>query len=285
MKRKLILWSVCLAALFISVQIVKAEEETQKEATEVVASESNKEVPSELVKEKTVKEESSKKPVKVVEEDVEEPGFIQIIKTKIIDGGVAFMSIVLLCLILGLTVSIEKVIVLNLSSTNITVLLGKLKAAIMENGLNGARETAAVEQGPVASVIAQALLRSDEGSDAIEKSIESYGSAEVTKLERGMSWIALFISLAPMFGFLGTVIGMISAFGTIKNSADIKIAEIAGGIETALLTTAAGLVVAAILQIFYNYCQAKIEDLTSQLEDGSNGFMNLVVTNNKVNKN
>lgn len=284
MKRKLILWSVCLAALFVSVQFVKAEEQPKTEATEVVADKTPATETQTEAQDEAPTKEANKEEVAAALADAEEPGFVQIIKTKIIDGGVAFMSIVLLCLILGLTVSIEKVIVLNLSSTNITTLLAKLKAAIVENGLNGARETAAVEQGPVASVIAQALLRSDEGSDAIEKSIESYGSAEVTKLERGMSWIALFISLAPMFGFLGTVIGMISAFGTIKNSADIKIAEIAGGIETALLTTAAGLVVAAILQIFYNYCQAKIEDLTSQLEDGSNGFMNLVVTNNKVNK-
>ena len=194
------------------------------------------------------------------------------------------MSIVLLCLILGLTVAIEKVIVLNLSSSNVSQLLEKLKNAFQSGGYDGARAAAAVEQGPVASVIAQSLLRSDDGTEAIEKSVEAYGSAEVTKLERGMSWIGLFISLAPMFGFLGTVIGMISAFGTIKNSADIKIAEIAGGIETALLTTAAGLVVAAILQVFYNYCQAKIEDLTSQLEDGTNGFMNLVVTHEKLNK-
>ncbi|MFT4898789.1 MAG: biopolymer transport protein ExbB [Flavobacteriales bacterium] len=279
MKRKLIFWTVCLTFLFVGVQVVKAEEQT---LTEKVTVDSTK---STVVKKvATAFDDAEVKEQVSINDLQEEPGFIQIIKTKIIDGGVAFMSIVLLCLILGLTVSIEKVIVLNLSSTNINSLLEKLKLAIVKGGLNEARKTASVEQGPVASVIAQALLRSDEGSDAIEKSIESYGSAEVTKLERGMSWIALFISLAPMFGFLGTVIGMISAFGTIKNSADIKIAEIAGGIETALLTTAAGLVVAAILQIFYNYCQAKIEDLTSQLEDGSNGFMNLVVTNNKVNK-
>jgi biopolymer transport protein ExbB len=279
MKRKLIFWTVCLTFLFVGVQVVKAEEQT---LTQKVTVDSTK---STVVKKvATAFDDAEVKEQVSINDLQEEPGFIQIIKTKIIDGGVAFMSIVLLCLILGLTVSIEKVIVLNLSSTNINSLLEKLKLAIVKGGLNEARKTASVEQGPVASVIAQALLRSDEGSDAIEKSIESYGSAEVTKLERGMSWIALFISLAPMFGFLGTVIGMISAFGTIKNSADIKIAEIAGGIETALLTTAAGLVVAAILQIFYNYCQAKIEDLTSQLEDGSNGFMNLVVTNNKVNK-
>lgn len=280
MKSKLILWTVCIAALFVGIQFVKAEEVPSEIKTEIKAEAIDSASNTAVATEKKEAAASTETTPAIAE--IEEPGFIQIIKTKIIDGGVGFMSIVLLCLILGLTVSIEKVIVLNLSSTNITSLLEKLKSAIVDGGLNKARETAAVEQGPVASVIAQALLRSDEGSDAIEKSIESYGSAEVTKLERGMSWIALFISLAPMFGFLGTVIGMISAFGTIKNSADIKIAEIAGGIETALLTTAAGLVVAAILQIFYNYCQAKIEDLTSQLEDGSNGFMNLVVTNNKV---
>lgn len=271
MKRKLILWTVSLVVILVGVQVLQAEEPTQVAAETVQVDSASTPGASETT--------PATKDVKV---DKEEPGFVQIIKTKIIDGGVAFMSIVLLCLILGLTVAIEKVIVLNLSSTNIANLLEKLKVAIAKGGYDEARTTAAVEQGPVASVIAQALLRSDDGAEAIEKSIEAYGSAEVTKLERGMSWIALFISLAPMFGFLGTVIGMISAFGTIKNSADIKIAEIAGGIETALLTTAAGLVVAAILQVFYNYCQAKIEDLTSQLEDGSNGFMNLVVTHNKV---
>lgn len=275
MKRKLILWTVCFAALIIGIQVVKAEPVIENKQDVAVTDTVNGAENSAGVEEK--KEEVAST-VNIAEV---EPGFVQIIKTKIIDGGVAFMSIVLLCLILGLTVSIEKVIVLNLSSTNINNLLDKLKGAIVSGGLEEVRTTAATQQGPVASVIAQALLRSDEGNDAIEKSIESYGSAEVTKLERGMSWIALFISLAPMFGFLGTVIGMISAFGTIKNSADIKIAEIAGGIETALLTTAAGLVVAAILQIFYNYCQSKIEDLTSQLEDGSNGFMNLIITHEK----
>lgn len=213
-----------------------------------------------------------------------DPTFTQVIKGKIIDGGVEFMSIVLICLILGLTVAIEKVITLNLSSTNVNSLLKKLKKAIKSGDLDHARETAASEKGPVASVIAQALIRNDEGLSGMEKSIEAYGSAEVTKLEKGMTWIALFISLAPMFGFMGTVIGMIDAFGTIKKSADIKIGEVAGGIETALLTTAAGLVVAVILQVFYNYCQSKIEDITIQLEDGANGFVNLLVVNNKINK-
>jgi biopolymer transport protein ExbB len=265
MKRKLILWTVGLVVILFGIRTMKAEEVQIKEKTEVVA-----------------KKNDTNSTVEVVDKDQVEPGFIQIIKTKIIDGGVAFMSIVLLCLILGLTVSIEKVIMLNLSSTNVSSLLKKLKTAVMDGGLDEARKSAAMEQGPVASVIAQALLRSEEGIGSIERSMEAYGSAEITKLERGMSWIALFISLAPMFGFLGTVIGMISAFGTIKNSADIKISEIAGGIETALLTTAAGLVVAAILQVFYNYCQAKIEDLTSQLEDGSNGFINIVAVDHKL---
>ena len=272
MKRKLILWTTCIAVVLVGIQVLKAEDAAAVDSTEQVADSSSV----------AANGNAGGEDAAVLEE--EEPGFIQIIKTKIIDGGVAFMSIVLLCLILGLTVAIEKVIVLNLSSTNVSQLLDKLKLAFQSGGYDGARNAAAVEQGPVASVIAQALLRADDGTEAIEKSVEAYGSAEVTKLERGMSWIGLFISLAPMFGFLGTVIGMISAFGTIKNSADIKIAEIAGGIETALLTTAAGLVVAAILQVFYNYCQAKIEDLTSQLEDGSNGFMNLVVTHEKLSK-
>ena len=272
MKRKLILWTTCIAVVLVGIQVLKAEDAAAVDSTEQVADSSSV----------AANGNAGGEDAAVLEE--EEPGFIQIIKTKIIDGGVAFMSIVLLCLILGLTVAIEKVIVLNLSSTNVSQLLDKLKLAFQSGGYDGARNAAAVEQGPVASVIAQALLRADDGAEAIEKSVEAYGSAEVTKLERGMSWIGLFISLAPMFGFLGTVIGMISAFGTIKNSADIKIAEIAGGIETALLTTAAGLVVAAILQVFYNYCQAKIEDLTSQLEDGSNGFMNLVVTHEKLSK-
>ncbi len=212
----------------------------------------------------------------------EKPGFIQVIKAKIIDGGVAFMGVVLICLILGLTVAIEKVILLNLSSTNVTQLLNTFKDALQNGGIENVKETAALEKGPVASIVAQSLIRTDEGIAGVEKSIESYGSAEVTKLEKGMSWISLFISLAPMFGFMGTVIGMIDAFGTIKQSADIKIGEVAGGIETALLTTAAGLVVAVILQTFYNYCQSKIEDITTQLEDGANGFINLLISSKKL---
>lgn len=213
-----------------------------------------------------------------------EPTFTEVIKGKIIEGGTGFMSIVLICLILGLAIAIERVITLNLANMNYKKLLAEVKSKLMNEGVDAAKDLCARTKGPVAAIFAQGFVRSDEGIAAVEKSVESYGSSEMNKLEKGMTWVSLFISLAPMFGFMGTVIGMIDAFDVIEQAEDIKIDQVAGGIKVALLTTVAGLIVAVILQVFYNYLSSTIDSIAGKMEDASNEFIDLLVASGKVKK-
>ena len=214
----------------------------------------------------------------VSEEPKVEKEWHQVIKEKMVEGGVEFMGIVLLCLILGLTIAIERVITLNLATTNTKKLLNTVKDKLFGSGIDDARDAIADVKGPIAGIFAQGLLRLKNGESTgdIENSIVNHGSAEMSKLEKGLSWINLFISLAPMFGFMGTVIGMIQAFDMIQTSGEMEIGSVAGGIKVALLTTVGGLIVAIILQVFYNYCVSKIEDLSSEMEDSSNSFMDMI---------
>lgn len=211
---------------------------------------------------------------------VEEETFHQAIKTKFIEGGWQFMSIVLLCLILGLAVSIERIITLNLSTTNTKKLLSNVEEALSSGGVEAAKDVCKNTRGPVASIFTQGLLRISEGIEMVEKSIISYGSVEMGRLERGLVWISLFISLAPMLGFMGTVIGMIDAFDAIEAAGDISPSLVAGGIKVALLTTVGGLIVAVILQLFYNYLVSKIDSLVNQMEDASISFVDILVKYN-----
>ncbi len=211
---------------------------------------------------------------------VEEQTFHQAIKTKFIEGGWQFMSIVLLCLILGLAVAIERIITLNLSTTNTKKLLSNVEEALSSGGVEAAKDVCKNTRGPVASIFTQGLLRISEGIEMVEKSIISYGSVEMGRLERGLVWISLFISLAPMLGFMGTVIGMIDAFDAIEAAGDISPSLVAGGIKVALLTTVGGLIVAVILQLFYNYLVSKIDSLVNQMEDASISFVDILVKYN-----
>jgi biopolymer transport protein ExbB len=211
---------------------------------------------------------------------VEEETFHQAIKTKFIEGGWQFMSIVLLCLILGLAVAIERIITLNLSTTNTKKLLSNVEEALSSGGVEAAKDVCKNTRGPVASIFTQGLLRISEGIEMVEKSIISYGSVEMGRLEKGLVWISLFISLAPMLGFMGTVIGMIDAFDAIEAAGDISPSLVAGGIKVALLTTVGGLIVAVILQLFYNYLVSKIDSLVNQMEDASISFVDILVKYN-----
>ncbi len=201
----------------------------------------------------------------------------QVIKKKFVEGGPLFMGIVLACLILGLAVAIERVIALNLASVNVKRLLDQVRGALANEGVDAAKDVCARTQGPVAAIYAQGLQRYNQGLAEVEKAIISYGSVEAGKLERGMTWIALFISLAPMFGFMGTVIGMIDAFDKIEAAEDMKIADVAGGIKVALLTTVGGLIVAVILQIFYNYCSSKIDKLVNEMEEAAVALVDVLI--------
>ena len=207
--------------------------------------------------------------------------FHQIIKQKFIEGGPGFMGIVLLCLILGLALAIERIIYLNLATTNTNNLLNNVEEALNNGGIDGAKEVCRNTKGPVASIFYQGLDRANEGVDMVEKSVISYGSVQMGLLEKGLSWISLFISLAPMLGFMGTVIGMIGAFDAIEAAGDISPSLVAGGIKVALLTTVFGLIVAIILQIFYNYLVSKIDSLVNDMENASIALIDLLVKNKK----
>jgi len=201
----------------------------------------------------------------------------QTFKDRFIEGDPVWMSPVLLCLILGLAFVIERVIYLNMASTNTAKLLGNVEEALKSGGLDGAKEVCRNTKGPIAGIFYEGLDRAHEGVDIAEKSIIAYGGVEVGRLERGLSWIGLFIALAPMLGFLGTVIGMIFAFDQIAAANNISPAIVAGGIKVALLTTVFGLIVAIILQIFYNYLVSRIDSITGQMEEASIDLVDLLV--------
>jgi len=201
----------------------------------------------------------------------------QQLKTKFIEGGAGFMASILLCLIFGLAIAIERIIYLNLATTNTEKLLKKLEEAFNTGGVEQAKDLCRNTRGPVASIFYQGLLRIDEGIEVVEKSVVSYGSIQMSQLESGLSWIQLFISIAPMLGFLGTVIGMIDAFDAIQAAGDISPNVVAGGIKVALITTVGGLIVAIILQLFYNYLVSKIDSIVVSMEDASISLIDILV--------
>ncbi len=223
-------------------------------------------------------EEPAASPTVVDDEIVaEEQSFHQVLKEKFIEGDPLYMTPVLLCLILGLAIALERIITLNLATTNTKKLLAKVEDALASGGVEAAKEITRGTKGPVASIFTQGLMRYPEGIDMVEKSIISYGSVEMGRLEKGLIWISLFIALAPMLGFMGTVIGMIFAFDTIEAAGDISPSIVAGGIKIALLTTVAGLIVAIILQVFYNYLVSKIDSLVNDMEDASISLVDILV--------
>ncbi|MCH4553967.1 MULTISPECIES: MotA/TolQ/ExbB proton channel family protein [Aestuariibaculum] len=211
----------------------------------------------------------------------EELTFHQELKKRFIEGGPGFMGIVLLCLILGLAIAIERIIFLNLSTTNTKKLTQEVEDALNSGGVEAAKEVCRNTKGPIASIYYQGLDRTDEGLDAVEKAVVAYGGVQMGQLEKNVSWISLFIALAPMLGFMGTVIGMIQAFDKIEAAGDMQPSLVAGGIKVALLTTVFGLVVAMILQVFYNYIIAKIDSIVNSMEDASITLMDLLIRNKK----
>jgi len=211
----------------------------------------------------------------------EDLSFHQELKKRFIEGGAGFMGIVLLCLILGLAIAIERIIFLNLSTTNTKKLTQDVEDALASGGVEAAKEVCRNTKGPVASIFYQGLDRVDEDIDAAEKAVVAYGGVQMGQLEKNVSWISLFIALAPMLGFMGTVIGMISAFDKIEAAGDMNPSLVAGGIKVALLTTVFGLIVAIILQIFYNYIIAKIDSIVNDMEDASITLMDLLVKHKK----
>ena len=206
----------------------------------------------------------------------DDPSFTQVLKKYFIDGGPFFMSFVLLALILGLALVIERIIYLALSTTNSDQLLEDVESALNSKGVDAAKEVCRNSTGPVATIFYEGLDKMDEGIEMVDKAIVSVGSVENGKLERNVSWISLFIALAPMLGFMGTVIGMIGAFDAIEAAGDISPSLVAGGIKVALLTTVFGLIVAMILQVFYNLIIAMMDNIVNKMEDASIHFLDVV---------
>jgi biopolymer transport protein ExbB len=206
--------------------------------------------------------------------------FHSALKQKFIEGGAGFMASILICLILGLAFALERVIYLNLSTSNNKKLLVKVEEALDNGGVDAAKEVCRNTRGPVASIFYQGLDRSDDGLDVVEKTVVSYGGVQTGLLEKGLSWVGLFIALAPMLGFLGTVIGLIQAFDAIEVAGDISPALVAAGMKVALITTVGGLIVAIILQIFYNYCLSKIDSIVNSMEDASISLIDILLKHN-----
>ena len=209
----------------------------------------------------------------------EEVPMHQALKTKFIEGGAGFMALVIACLILGLALCIERILYLSFSKTNTKKLLAKIEEALKNGGVEAATEVCRSTRGPVASIFTQAFLRLADGQslEEVEKSVVSYGGVAASQMEQNLSWISLFIAIAPSLGFLGTVIGMIQAFDAIMVAGDMSPAVVAGGMKVALITTVGGLIVAVILQIFYNYILSQVESLTIDMEDATISLMDILV--------
>ena len=211
---------------------------------------------------------------------VEEGGLHKELKTKFIEGDASFMSLVAIALVLGLAFCIERIIYLSLAEVNTKKLMASVEAALEKGDVEGAKDICRNTRGPVASICYQGLMRIDEGLDVVERSVVSYGGVQAGYLEKGCSWITLFIALSPSLGFLGTVIGMVMAFDKIQQAGDISPTVVAGGMKVALITTIFGLIVAMILQVFYNYILSKIEAITSQMEDSSITLLDMIMKYN-----
>ena len=211
---------------------------------------------------------------------VEEGGIHKELKTKYIEGDASFMSLVSIALVIGLAFCIERIIYLSLAEVNTKKLMANLEAALEKGDVEGAKTICRNTRGPVASICYQGLMRVDEGLDVVERSVVSYGGVQAGYLEKGCSWITLFIAMSPSLGFLGTVIGMVMAFDDIQAAGDISPTVVAGGMKVALITTIFGIVAALILQIFYNYILSKIEALTAAMEESSISLLDMIMKYN-----
>ena len=254
-------------------QSVSAQEEAvDTAATEQVDSAA---VDSAVAVEEPVAAEEEVAPV------VEEGSMYKNLKTKFIEGDAGFMALVAIALVIGLAFCIERIIYLALADVNAKkMIVGVEKALLADNDVETAKSICRNTRGPIASIYYQGLMRLNDGVESVEKSVVSYGAVQASYLEKGCSWITLFIAMAPSLGFLGTVIGMVQAFDDIQKAGDISPTVVAGGMKVALLTTIFGIVVALVLQVFYNYILAKIESITAQMEDSTISLLDIVAKYN-----
>ena len=260
MKKLFAIVAVMGVLTFGSTQLAKAQDAPAAEQTEQAAS--------------AVEAAADEAAAPVV---VEEGGIHKELKIKYIEGSAFFMSFISIALVIGLAFCIERIIYLSLAEINTKKFMAAIEAAMEKGDVEGAKDIARNTRGPIASIYYQGLMRLDQGLDVVEKSVVSYGGVQAGYLEKGCSWITLFIAMSPSLGFLGTVIGMVQAFDKIQQVGDISPTVVAGGMKVALITTIFGLIAALILQVFYNSLLSKIEALTSDMEDSSVTLLDMVV--------
>lgn len=205
----------------------------------------------------------------------------QVLMQKFLEGGWGWMLPILVCLVIGLAVAIERMLYLSFSNINTKKFVESFEKTLNEQGVEAAKDLCRNTRGPIASIYYQGLDRMDQGMDAVEKAVVSYGSVQTGQMESGLTWIGLFIALSPMLGFMGTVVGMVGAFDQIQAAGDISPTIVAGGIKVALLTTLMGLIAAVILQLFYNYIVSKIDNLVNTMEDASITLVDILTAYNK----
>lgn len=254
-------------------QTINAQE-TEAAAVEEVAQDDSTAVDSLAAAEDVEAEDA------VAEEEDAPKGLHKTIKIKFIEGSAGFMALVAVAMIFGLALCIERIIFLSLSEINSKKLLEDIQAALENGDVEGAKSICRETRGPVASICYQGMMRIDEGLDVVERSVVSYGSVQASNLEKNLSWITLFIAMSPSLGFLGTVIGMVQAFDDIQKAGDISPNVVAGGMKVALITTIFGIIVALILQVFYNYILSKVEALNTDMEDSSVSLLDIIMKYN-----
>jgi biopolymer transport protein ExbB len=271
MKKTISSLAIVAAMTFGFVTITAAQDEPAQDSIEKVD-----EAPEEnnIVKQAREGEADTEQVAETTSDDLD---FVQTLKQKYIEGDPFWMTPVLICLIIGLALSIERIVYLNLSTINTKKFLDEVETALKNGGVPAAKEVCRNTRGPIASIFYQGLDRSEEGIDMVEKSVVSYGGVQMGLLEKGLSWLSLFIALAPMLGFLGTVIGMIFAFDKIVSDGQVSPTTVAGGIKVSLLTTVFGLIAAIILQIFYNYIVSKVDGIVNEMEDASISLVDMML--------
>jgi biopolymer transport protein ExbB len=281
--KKLFALIIVTVILSVSVSNVSVAQVAKKDAKAVAKTEVKKDAKeAKADTTKAVEGDTAKLAEKPIAKDstvaaAQEKSFHQVLKDKFIEGGAGWMAPILICMILGLALVVERIIYLNMASTNSKKLLTKIEASLAEGGVESAKEVCRNTRGPLASVFYQGLDRVDEGIEIVEKSVVSYGSVQMGRLESNLGWIGLMIALAPMLGFLGTVVGMVQAFDAIETAGDISPTVVAAGMKVALLTTVFGLITALILQVFYSYIVSKIDSIVNQMEDATISFMDIIV--------
>ena len=275
---------VAMLGLFATAQ-VNAQDATPVATSEDAVTAISDSIPNDSIPVEAAAEEpaAAEEEAPVEEAVVAEGGILGVhkgLKTKFIEGGPEFMALVSIALVIGLAFCIERIIYLSLAKVNTKKLMGAIADALSKGDVEAAKEICRNTAGPVAAICYQGLLRIDEGLDTVERSVVSYGSLQSSILEKGCSWITLFIAMAPSLGFLGTVIGMVMAFDTIQREGDISPTIVAGGMKVALITTIYGIIVALILQVFYNFILTKIESIVADMEDSSITLLDLLTKYN-----